>query len=217
MKILAIDTSTDYLSVAVRDGDRIVACYHRPSHRNHSRLLVPTIAGLVKKARLKLRDIDAFAVSVGPGSFTGLRIGVVTIKGLTYSTGKPAIAVPTMDVIARNAKEFNGIVCPVMDAKKNKVYACLYRSNGGTFKKLTKYLLLPVDELLKTTAKYDKVLFLGDGINMVGAVESVKDWYPKASVVSALAAESFRKKKFLSPEKLEPMYIYSSECDIKGI
>ena len=234
MKILSIDTSTDYLSVAITDGAKTLARYHRPSHRNHSRLLVPTISNLVKNAGLKLKDIDGLCVSVGPGSFTGLRIGVVTVKALAYALDKPVVTVPTLDVIARNAKGFKGVVCPVIDAKKNKVYACLYKSDGVKFKKISKYLLVPVESLLKMTEIYpaakhpafqggdrrgglhDKVLFLGDGVRLAGRDEKIKNWHPRADVAAGLAAESFRKKKFVSPGKLEPMYIYSMECDIKG-
>ena len=228
MKILSIDTSTDFLSVTITDGAKVLARYHRPSHRNHSRLLVPIIARLIEKAGLIQNrgmnsypgsgssSIDGFCVSVGPGSFTGLRIGVVTVKGLAYASGKPIVAVPTLDIIARNAKGFKGIVCPVLDAKKNKVYACLYKSDGVNFKKISKYLLVPAESLLKMTEEYDKVLFLGDGVKLVGREEKIKNWHPRADVAAGLAIESFKKKRFVSPEKLEPMYIYSMECDIKG-
>jgi len=217
MKILAIDTSTDYLSLAISDRKKTIARYHRRTHRNHSRLIIPTISGLIKKARLKIHDIGVFAVSVGPGSFTGLRIGVVTVKGLAYALGKPIVTVPTLDVIAQNAKSFRGVICPVIDARKNKVYACLYKSDGNIVKKISKYLLLPAEELLKKTASYDKVLFLGDGVGLVGGQEKVKSWYPKAGTVAGLALDKIKKKKFTSPEDLEPMYLYSRECDIKGI
>lgn len=217
MKILSIDTSTDYLSIAITDGAKVLARYHRPSHRNHSRLLVPTISNLVRKVRLKMKDIDGFCVSIGPGSFTGLRIGVVTIKGLAYALNKPIVTVPTLDVIAHNANFFKGVVVPVLDAKKKKVYACLYKSDGAKLKKISKYLLIPAEDLLKMTAKYDKVLFLGDAVLLVGAGEKIKNWHPRADVAAGLALEGFRKKKIVSPENLEPMYIYSMECDIKGI
>lgn len=218
MKILSIDTSTDYLSIAITDGKKVLARYHRPSHRNHSRLLVPTIDKLIKKAGLKIKDMGGLCISVGPGSFTGLRIGVVTVKGLAYALSKPIVTVPTLDIIARNAKGFKGIICPVIDAKKSKVYACLYKSDGVNFKKISKYLLVPAESLLKMTEIYDKVLFLGDGVKLVGREEKIKKWHPRADVAAmGFGAESFRKKKFVSPENLEPMYIYSMECDIKGI
>ena len=148
MKLLAIDTSTDRLSLAVTDGDKVIGRFHRPAKRSHSRLLIPSIDKLLKKAKLKLKDIDGFVVSIGPGSFTGLRIGVTTVKGLAYSLRKPIVTVPTLNAIAHNIKNFRGIICPVLDARKNKVYACIYRSDGNTIKRISKYLLLPMADLV---------------------------------------------------------------------
>ena len=137
MIILAIDTSCDYLSLAISKDGRLAAKLHKKAHRKHSMLLVPSIERLVKRARLKIKDIDCFAVSVGPGSFTGLRIGVATVKGLSYALDTPIVAVSTLDVIARNVKNFRGMICPVLDARKSKVYACLYRSDGKNIRKIS--------------------------------------------------------------------------------
>jgi len=230
MTILAIDTSTDYLSLAVMREEKIVGRFHRRSHMRHSSLLVPMIEKLLKKARVKLNAIDCFAVSIGPGSFTGLRIGVVTVKGLSYALNKPVVQVPTLDVIAENARKFKGIICPVLDARKNKVYACLYRSDGKSVKRISKYLLLPVAGLLEKCAKHkhDKIALLGDALDLVDRVggtgsvgpgrwERLGRWHPRADVVARLGLEYFKKKKFTAVEDLEPMYLYSRECDIKGI
>lgn len=230
--ILAIDTSTDYLSLAILKGEKIIAKFHKRSDMRHSILLVPTIDKLLKKARLNIKDMDCFAVSIGPGSFTGLRIGVTVVKGLAYALKKPIVAVPTLDVIAQNAKGFVGTICPVLDARKNKVYACLYGADVKNIKKKTKYLLLPFDDLLKKTAKHNKVIFLGDAIDLLKRKRSFersfsscpqdqillrKIWHPKAEVVARLAVEDFSNKRFVRAGDLEPMYIYSRECDIKGI
>lgn len=224
MIILAIDTSTDYLSLAILKDDKVLARFHKKSSMRHSILLVPTIDRILKDAGLKIKDIDCFAISIGPGSFTGLRIGVTVVKGLAYTLKKPIVAVPTLDVIAMNAKNYKGVISTVLDARKNKVYASLYRSDGNIIKKISKYLLLPLEELLKKTEKYDKVLFLGDTvispglrINSKSRTENkVNDWYPKAEIIARLAAQDFKKKRFVRPEDLEPMYIYSRECDITG-
>ena len=216
MIILAIDTSTDFLGLVILRDGKILAKCHMKANRKHSILLVPTIDKLLRRARLKIKDVDCFAISVGPGSFTGLRIGVTVVKGLAYTLKKPIVAVPTLDVIAGNAKNFAGIICPVLDARKKKVYACLYRSDGKEVVRISKYLLLPIEDLLKKTQKYDKVLFLGDTIPGPGPGIGFH-WYPKAEVVARLAVEYFRKKKFVKPQALEPMYLYSKECDITGI
>jgi len=222
MNILAIDTSTDYLSLAILKGDKVTAKFHKKADRRHSILLVPTIEKILKKAKLNIGKVDCFAISIGPGSFTGLRIGVTVIKGLAYALKKPIVGVPTLDVIADNAKNFEGIICPVLDARKNKVYACLYKSDGKIIKRISKYLLLPLDELLRKLSKYDKVTFLGDVTEDWPAFASNKQtaqcfgWHPKAETVARLGLEYFKKKKFVKPEDLEPMYLYSNECDITG-
>ena len=223
MKILAIDTSTDYLSLAILKDSRLLERFHKKAGRRHSILLVPMIDKLLKKARLKIKDIDCFAISVGPGSFTGLRIGVTVVKALAYALKKPIIAVPTLDVIAYKALGSKGVICPVLDARKNKVYACLYKYDGKKLKRLSRYMLLPLADLLKKTSKYDKVLFLGDAVSKPGLENGFQprlvykpDWYPRAEVVARLGMELARSKKFVKPDDLEPMYIYSRECDITG-
>ncbi|MBI5143930.1 MAG: tRNA (adenosine(37)-N6)-threonylcarbamoyltransferase complex dimerization subunit type 1 TsaB, partial [Candidatus Omnitrophica bacterium] len=203
MKLLAIDTSTDYLSLAIINGDKVSAKFHKKAEREHSRLLVPMIDRLLKKTKTKLKDIDGFCVSIGPGSFTGLRIGVTVVKGLGYTLKKPIVAVPTLDAIAQNAKGFCGIICPVLDAKKNKVYACLYRSDIKRIKRISKYLLLPMEGLMDRVKRLKgKIFFLGD---MDGLTRKNIDWHPKAEVVAKLGMEAFKKKRFVNPEDLEPL------------
>jgi len=216
MKILAIDTSTDYLSLAVTDGGKILGRFHRRIGRNHSSMLIPMIDSLLKKARLKLKDIGGFVVSIGPGSFTGLRIGVATVKGLALATGKPIVAVPTLDAVARNAGRFKGAICPVLDARKNKLYACIYESDGKVIKRRSKYLLVSAQDLLEKIKRYDKIFFLGDGTALLGKKAGKADWYPRAEVAARLGLEDFKKRKFVKAEDLEPLYIYSKECDIIG-
>jgi tRNA threonylcarbamoyladenosine biosynthesis protein TsaB len=222
MKLLSIDTSTDYLTLAISDGDKVIARLHRKAPRSHSSLLMPMIDRLLKKARLKIKDIDGFCVGVGPGSFTGLRIGVATIKGLAFISGKPIAAVPTFDAIAMNASRLKGVICPVLDARKGKVYACLYRSDGkGGMRRISPYLLLSAEELLKKCGKYDILYYLGDyaekitGLNP-GSKAATARWHPRADNIAKIGYGFFRKKKLVSAESLEPMYIYSSECDITG-
>lgn len=209
MNILAIDTSSIYLSLAVTKNGKIAGSLHKKAEMAHSSILVPSIDKVLKKAKLKIRNIDVFAISAGPGSFTGLRIGVTTVKGLAYSLKKKIVAVPTLDVIARNAKGFHGIICPVLDARKNKVYSSIYRSRGKIVKRISRFLLLPLEELKKKLDKYDKIYFLGD---MIGS----KAWHPKAEIVAELALNEIKNKHFVKPEDLEPMYLYSRECDIRG-
>lgn len=222
MKLLALDTSTEYLTLAITDGVKVLGRLHKKAPRSHSSLLMPMIEQLLKKARLKLKDLDGFCIGVGPGSFTGLRIGVATVKGMAFVTGLPIVAVPTFDAIAKNAGRTRGVVCVVLDARKNKVYGCFYRSDGnGRIRRISPYLLVPVDELLKKCEKYDTLYFLGDYSERIAplcgrAKLATAKWHPRADAIAVLGYDLFRKKKFVSAEKLEPMYIYSHECDITG-
>ena len=219
MNLLSIDTSTDYLSLAVTRDSKVIARIHRKLSMMHSRLLVPTIREILKKAKVALKSLDGFCISVGPGSFTGLRIGVTTVKGLAYATGKPIAAVPTLDVIADNARAHTGIICPILDARKGKVYACLYKSDGRQIRRISKYLLLPMVELAPRLKKYDNMILLGDMIDRLDPVDGAifkGDWHPKAEAVARFGLELFKKKKTVSAFDLEPMYLYSRECDIKG-
>ncbi len=231
MKILAIDTSTSYLSVAAADGAKVVSSYHRQAYMSHSSRLIPAIDSVLTKAHMRLCDVDCLALGIGPGSFTGLRIGVTTIKGLAYIMKKPVVAVPTLDTIAHNVTDFAGIVCPVLDAKKSKVYACLYESGRKGLKRISRYLLIEPDELMKRVcremrSRAHKVLFLGDGIEVYGelfraggdGVEFLRGlgWHPRAGVVARLAARKFEKKRFSDVCELVPLYLYSRECDMKG-
>ena len=217
MKQLAIDTSTEYLSLAVLDGDKIIGRFHRKIGRNHSSLLIPYIDKLLKKARLKLKDIDCYSIGIGPGSFTGLRIGVTTVKGLAYCLKKPIAAIPTLDAIAGNINKYRGIICPIIDARKNKFYACLYDSGADGIKRVSGYLLLPLDELMKLVDRYDKIFFLGDAAHLIGRSSGKMDkWHPRAEVIGRIALGYIKRKEFTGPEDLEPLYLYSKECDIKG-
>ena len=221
MKLLAVDTSTDYLSIAVMDGVRALARIHRSEPRSHSSLLVPMIDEALGMSKVGLWDLDGFCVSIGPGSFTGLRIGVTTIKGLAIVTEKPIVTVPTLDVIADNAKKFRGIICTVLDARKGKVYACVYGSDGERLKKITRVMLAPVAPLLKLLKRYDEVLFLGDYADRIapqlaGAGVMEGPWQPKPETVGMLGIERFKKNRFVKAEDLEPLYVYSKECDVTG-
>lgn len=257
MKILAIDTSTKYLSLAIVDNDKILAGFHEKEDMKHSSLLIPTIDKLLKKCDLKLsrhcyrvagsrqtkissgKNIDAIALSIGPGSFTGLRIGVATCKGINLALGIPIIAVPTLDVIAYNfIDEKEQILCPLIDAKKQKVYACFYKKPSpdlvglGTkthpdlrglerVKRLTDYMLLDIEGLLE---KIDKpTLIFGNAIKLYGARcennplvrISTKDWHPKAEIVAKLGLAKGSRRQFTNPDKLAPMYLHSKYCQVK--
>lgn len=225
MKILGVDTSTDFLSIAIVDENVLLVNFEHFCSRQHSSNLIPLIKETLKKSNLSIEDLDAFAVSIGPGSFTGLRIGASTIKGLALSCNKPVIGVPTLDVIATNATYFPHIICPIVDARKDKIYSALYQSKNNRLKKVSKYLLISLDRLISKIGKR-KTLFLGDAVklykNNIKKIFSKAEfapaslWFPRASVVARIGLEKIAKGKQDNPDELVPMYLYSRECSITG-
>ena len=128
MKILGIDTSTKFLNVALLDGDTIKASFCDKGELRHSSLIIPAIDMVLKKSKLSLKNLDAISLSIGPGSFTGLRIGVTTCKAINLALGIPIVSVATLDAIAYNfTDEKDRLLCPVIDAKKQMVYASFYK------------------------------------------------------------------------------------------
>jgi len=235
MKLLAIDTSSDFLSVALLRDGRTLREFHRLSRMNHSRFLIPVMDALLKKAKIFLGDIDGFAVSIGPGSFTGLRIGLTTVKTLAFCMNKPVVAVPTLDVIAEQAKVFvwagskenknhPALLCPILDAKKKKVYACIYAWEDVGLRRITEYMLLSLDDLLNSVE--GDILFLGSGVDVYKDDIGKRNpyarcycgdrWYPRASIVGKIGCKKMDGKTCERLSDLAPLYLYSKECDVTG-
>lgn len=163
MKVLAIDTSSVVATCAVLDEEKLLGEYTLNQDMTHSERLIPMIKTLMDSLKLKPEDIDLFAGSVGPGSFTGLRIGLATIKGLAHVVDKSVIGISTLEALAFNVP-FNGIVIPIMDARRDRVYTGIYRWENGKLINIMKPTILNIDELLDIVdSKYEKVLFNGDG------------------------------------------------------
>ena len=131
MKILGIDSSGMVASVAIVQDDVLIAEYTMNHKRTHSETLLPMIDEIVKTSETGLEELDAIAIAAGPGSFTGLRIGAATAKGLAMSIGKPIIPVNTCEGLAFNMWGTEGLICPIMDARRNQVYTGLYQVLGG--------------------------------------------------------------------------------------
>ncbi|MFH0855530.1 MAG: tRNA (adenosine(37)-N6)-threonylcarbamoyltransferase complex dimerization subunit type 1 TsaB [Candidatus Omnitrophota bacterium] len=223
MKILAIDTSTKFLSLGIYDDSRVYE-YSLEVGPRLSSLLAVIIKKALKALGLEARDLDYFACGLGPGSFTGLRVGLSAMKGLSWPLGKPLIGVSTLSLLAMNAQGYPGkVIVPVIDARRNLVYSCFYRYSGANLKKISPYMLISKDELLKKIKL--PCVMLGDALNiykddMARGLEGVvlldKDsWYPKPHNIIKLALEGLKKKKFKDISKINPFYIYPKECQIK--
>ena len=221
MKILAFDTSTKFLSIALLEDENVVASFHEDMGIRHSEVLISTIGALIADAEWDINDIGLIAVGLGPGSFTGLRIGIATVKALAASTGCKVVGVPTMDAMVMNVKAGNKLIAPFLDAHKGKVYSCIYRNTGRGYEKKTEYLLVTVDDLLSKLE--EEVVFFGDGLNkytdlLISSPLALKDeeidWYPRASNVGLLGYER-SKEKTDDPETIDPLYLHAEDCSVK--
>ena len=161
MKILGVDTSTPIGSVGLIDGEHFVAEHTLSIVKAHSSRLMPAIDQILKWANLTVHDLDACAVGIGPGSFTGIRIGVGTIKSLCYAFKKPIIGVSTLEAIAYNLRYTDKLICPILDARKDEVYGAVFRGGQNLLRK-SDDLCVPI-ELLLSHIDADAI-FVGDGL-----------------------------------------------------
>lgn len=166
MKVLAVECSAGPASCAVVEDGRILAAASTHRQLTHSQTLMPMIAHMLEDAALRLADIDALAIANGPGSFTGVRIGVAAVKGLAFAADKPCIGVSTLAAIARRAEglPFSGVICAAMDARCQQVYTACFSCKDGVVERLTPDEALPLDLLQERLAQLgEPILLMGDG------------------------------------------------------
>lgn len=171
MKILGIDTSTPIGSVALIDGENIVAEHTLSIVQAHSSRLMPAIDTVLKWGDITPDTLDGCAIGIGPGSFTGIRIGVATAKSLCYAVDKPIVGISTLEAIAYNLRWTDSIVCPILDARRSEIYGSVFQG-GPEWHRLTDDLCLPIDaflnELNKHTSQNPTTIFVGDGLATYG-------------------------------------------------
>lgn len=167
MKILGVDTSTPIGSVGLIDGEHLVAEHTLNIVKAHSSRLMPAIDQVLTWAGLTAHDLDACAVGIGPGSFTGVRIGVGTIKSLCYALKKPVIGVSTLEAIAYNLRYTDGLICPIFDARKDEVYGAVFRGGQNLLRK-SDDLCVPIESLLDQIE--EAAVFVGDGLQRYAPV-----------------------------------------------
>ncbi|MBR5218970.1 MAG: tRNA (adenosine(37)-N6)-threonylcarbamoyltransferase complex dimerization subunit type 1 TsaB [Clostridia bacterium] len=164
MNILAIDTSALTATAAILSDDTLLGEISTTTKLTHSQTIMPMIDELLKKVSLDISDIDLFACSQGPGSFTGLRIGIGTIKGLAYGLGKPVVGVSTLEALAHNISYTDFTIAPIMDARRGQVYNALYHYNRGRLDCFCEPRALSLEELCGELA--EKTIFVGDGVKV---------------------------------------------------
>lgn len=222
MKILAIDTSSKFLSIALGEKDTILVEETHLLERRHSSLLVVKIRELLEKSGVSIDDVSIFAAGLGPGSFTGLRIGVSAVKGFSIATGKTSLGAPSIDALALNANEEERLIVPIIDAKRQQLYSAVYQKKKNRLIRKTKYLLLKPEDLLKKIN--EPAVFLGDGIalyrdrikrlNKKAVFLDERFWYPKASCLIRLVLSKIDRHNKGDLSKLRPMYLYAKDCQV---
>ena len=173
MKILGVDTSTPIGSIALVDSDHLVAEHTLNIVQAHSSRLMPAIDSVLKWGNITVDGLDGCAVGIGPGSFTGTRIGVTTIKSICYAVDKPIISVSTLEAIAYNLRGSNGIICPLLDARRSEIYGAIFEANAK-WDRLSEDLCLPIEAFLERikaeTTSNCAINFVGDGLETYGDI-----------------------------------------------
>lgn len=225
MKILALDSSGIVASVALVEDDTLLAEYTVNYKKTHSQTLLPMLDEIIKMTEQDLNTLDAIAVAAGPGSFTGLRIGSATAKGLGLALKKPLISVPTADALAYNLYDAKGIICPIMDARRGQVYTGLYRFENHKLVTIKSQWAGAVEELLdRLNEMGESVTFLGDGVSVYKETIAAQLQVPfsfapahvnkqRASAVAALGMEYAKEGKFQTAAEHCPDYLRVSQAE----
>ena len=225
MRILALDSSGLVASVAIVEEDNLLAEYTTNLKKTHSETLLPMIDALFSFTGTDLSEIDAIAVSCGPGSFTGLRIGSATAKGLGMARNIPLIPVPSLEGMAYHFTESSRLICPMMDARRKQVYSGIYSFDGGKFTVVSKETAGPVSELAeRINALGREVVFLGDGVpsyreTLESLIRVPHTYAPlhlnrqRAAAVGARAFDLYREGRVETASAHAPVYIRKSSAE----
>jgi len=217
VRLLAVETSTLAGGVALLDGDRVLGEYLLDVRLTYSERLMPAIDRLLGDARWTVASLEGLAVAVGPGSFTGLRIGLSAVKGLGWALGLGVAAVPTLDALAATLPFAVHPVCPVLHARRNEVYCSLYRWDGAAMHREWEYLALSPDELAARLT--EPTILLGDGAPNVPSrharLAPPHRRTPSAAAVGALGLRRFQAGQVVSAIELSPLYLRPSEAELK--
>ena len=224
-KILGLDSSGIVASVAIVEDDVLIAEYTVNYKKTHSQTLLPMLDEIAKMTEFDLNSIDAIAVAAGPGSFTGLRIGSATAKGLGLALKKPLIAIPTVEGLAYNLYDISGLICPIMDARRKQVYTGIYRFTDHQLKVVEDQMAVPMETVIEKLNQYgEAVTFLGDGVSVFHELIAEKMTVPysfapahvnkqRAAAVAALGEIYYRQGKTETAMEHVPDYLRVSQAE----
>lgn len=225
MKILALDTSSIVATVAVLDGEKLMAEYTLNHKKNHSEKLMPILEEILGSCDLSAKDIDVFAATLGPGSFTGLRIGLATIKAMAQALDKPVVGVSSLEGLAFNLIHCETLICPIVDAQRNLVYVGLYQWQQQEFTRVMEDKVVSIEELLKELKlRGEKVIFVGDAAEKFNVLiqEELKELaiFPpaivrlaKASSIGELARRKAEMGMLQRATEVLPLYMRKSQAE----
>ena len=224
MKILALETSAKAVSAAVTEDGRVLASGYQDTGLTHSRTLMPIVEHIMKNAEITMAEISAVAVAVGPGSFTGIRIGVSAAKGLAFAASIPAVGVSTLAAMARNAAFADGLVVCAMDARRNQIYNALFEAKNGALTRLTPDRAIGLDELSQELRGDSRPkIVVGDGGRLCAEALAAADVACRlapphlvmqhAVSVALEAEEAARKGGLVSAQELLPVYLRPPQAE----
>lgn len=225
MRILGLDSSGLVASVAIIEDENLLGEYTVNYKKTHSQTLLPMLDEVARMIELDMSTIDAIAIAGGPGSFTGLRIGSATAKGLGLALNKPIINVPTVDALAYNLVGHRDMICPLMDARRNQTYTGLYRFMGNELEVIREQCAVGIDEIIADINERGvPVVFLGDGVPVF--TEYIKEHMQveytfapahmnkqRAGAVAALGMKYFAEGRYESAEEHKPEYLRLSQAE----
>lgn len=212
MKMLTIDTATSVCGVALTEEDKLIAEYRLNRKNLHNEKLVSAIEFLVEDAHWQLSQLDGIALSIGPGSFTGLRIGVSVCKGLAYSLGTALVAVNTLDALAFAAPLWQGQICAIINARENEVYCALYEKNLEYFKRISEYQIVRLEDVFEQIK--ERTLLISNPYELVADTKNSKIIRAPHELsmtslfsVAKLGLQKLQNREYENPESSEPFYL----------
>ena len=224
MKILSLETSAKSVSAAVTDGEKLLAYAYQATGLTHSRTLMPMVEAMLQNSDLTLSDMEAIAVSAGPGSFTGLRIGVAAAKGLAWAQDLPCCGVSTLEAMAQNAAHMDGLVICAMDARRSQVYNALFLARDGVLTRHCADRAISLDELYEEIKDDPRPkVIVGDGAQLTYDYLSQKELpcrlapqqirMQNAAGVGFLAQKAAAENMLISAQELSPVYLRLSQAE----
>ena len=220
--ILALDSTAEVSAVAVCDREKLLSEITVNTGNTHSATLLPAVEQAIKMAEITVNDVDVFACSTGPGSFTGVRIGAATVKGIAYGKNKPCVSVSTLEALAFNLSDRDGIICPVMNARRQQVYNAIFASKDGVIERLCPDRAISISELDEELSDKEAPIYLcgdGYGITRDGFKKTeikevgIRQRYQSAYSVAQIALKKYENNVTVSDSELVSTYLRPSQAE----